>query len=63
MEAEKKIKTIAFVDRGPGPMIVSCKGSSEKEGDVGPRKSNKNPLPLDKQSRTNSILCYTRHLM
>ena len=30
---------------------------------MGPRKFNKNPLPLDKQSRTNSILCYTRHLM
>ena len=28
---------------------------------VGPRKFNKNPLPLDKQSRTDSILCYTRH--
>ena len=29
---------------------------------MGPRKFNKNPLPLDKQSRTHSILCYTRHL-
>ena len=32
-------------------------------GSVGPRKFNKNPLSLDKQSRTNSILCYTRHLL
>ena len=30
---------------------------------VGPRKFNKNPLPLDKQSTTNSILCYTCHLL
>lgn len=30
---------------------------------VGPKEFNKNPLPLDKQSRSNSILCYTRHLM
>ena len=30
---------------------------------VGPRKFNKNPLPLDKQSRTNSILCCTRNLL
>ena len=29
---------------------------------MGPRKVNKNPLPLDKQSRTDSILCYTCHL-
>ena len=33
---------------------MSCK--------LGHRKFNKNPLPLDKQSRTDSILCYTRHL-
>ena len=30
---------------------------------VGPKEFNKNPLPLDKQSMTNSILCYTHHLM
>ena len=29
---------------------------------MGPRKVNKNPLLLDKQGRTDSILCYTRHL-
>ena len=29
---------------------------------VGPKELNKNPLPLDKQSRTDSILCYT-HLL
>ena len=31
--------------------------------DVGPKEFNKNPLPLDKQGRTNSILCYTHHLI
>ena len=30
---------------------------------MGPRKFNKNPLPLDKQRRTDSILCYTCHLL
>ena len=32
---------------------------------VGPRKFHKNPLPLplDKQNRTNSILCCTHHLL
>ena len=30
---------------------------------VGPKEFNKNPLPLDKQSRTNSILCCTHHLL
>ena len=30
---------------------------------VGSKEFNKNPLPLDKQSKTNSILCYTHHLM
>ena len=30
---------------------------------VGPKEFNKNPLPLDKQSRANSILCYICHLM
>ena len=34
-----------------------------KEQNVGPKEFNKNPLPLDKQSRTNSILCYSCHLM
>ena len=28
---------------------------------MGPRKFNKNPLLLEKQSRTDSILCYTCH--
>ena len=28
-----------------------------------PRKFNKNPLLLDKQSRTDFILCYTCHLL
>ena len=44
-------------------MIGSCIGSSGKGGNVGPKEFNKNPLPLDKQSKTNSILCYTHHLM
>ena len=30
---------------------------------MGPKEFNKNSLPLDKQSKTNSILCYTHHLM
>ena len=30
---------------------------------VGPKEFNKNPLPLDKQNRTNSILCYTHHFL
>ena len=30
---------------------------------VGTKEFNKNPLPLDKQSKTNSILCYSHHLM
>ena len=30
---------------------------------VGSKEFNKNPLPLDKQSKTNSILCYTHHLI
>ena len=33
---------------------MSCK--------LGHRKFNKNPLPLDKQRRTDSILFYTHHL-
>ena len=36
---------------------------SERLWNVGPKEFNKNPLPLDKQSKTNSILCYTYHLM
>ena len=28
---------------------------------VGPRKFNKNPLLLDKQRRTDAILCYSCH--
>ena len=37
-------------------------GKFEKDC-VGSKEFNKNPLPLDKQSKTNFILCYTHHLM
>ena len=39
------------------------KSQEKGRGIVRPKVFNKNPLPLDKQSKTNSILCYTHHLM
>ena len=45
------------------PKLQYQRQQLEQVTDVGPRKFNKNPLPLDKQSRTDSTLCYTRHLL
>ena len=43
--------------------LAHTEHSPDKSCVVGPKEFNKNPLTLDKQSKTNSILCYTHHLM